>query len=232
MESKNGAKTEKRPPKILLILMFLFFSSVFVVSLYHVFSYFYQGAQQSNLNESMIEEGIETLEPNTTQAVLVPITLPSGITESVLVQTTPDISVDFSKLQKKYPKMVGWLYSQDKKYNHPIMQTRDNSYYVTHLPDGRVNHAGSLFLDCRDPSDFSAWNHVIYGHNMANGSMFGDLLEYQNRDYLSSIHIFFILQNKKPIDWKFSPHSLPQRNPLYTQDPILWKRNRNFCLMH
>ncbi len=71
--------------------------------------------------------------------------------------------------------VVGWLSLDDIRY--PICQDSSNSFYLHHLPDGTYNFGGSLFLDKDNPSNFSASNNIIYGHNMSDGSMFGSLEE-------------------------------------------------------
>ena len=62
---------------------------------------------------------------------------------------------------------------------------------------GKEARAGSLFLDYRNNFDrvvdgkLVAENsdiQIIYGHNMANGMMFGDLKNYKNYDYYYGEH--------------------------------------------
>lgn len=44
----------------------------------------------------------------------------------------------------------------------------ENNYYLNHTIDGKESMCGSLFY-------YSSYPNIIYGHNMANGSMFGKL---------------------------------------------------------
>ena len=68
---------------------------------------------------------------------------------------------------------VGFLILDDIRY--PVMQAEDNITYLHALPDGSYNYAGSLFLYADNCSDFSDVNSFVYGHSMADGSMFGKL---------------------------------------------------------
>ena len=54
-------------------------------------------------------------------------------------------------------------------------------------------------MECRNSSDLSDFNTIIYGHRMNNRSMFGTLSQYKSRSYwqaqmcyhtVQSIHIF------------------------------------------
>ncbi len=81
---------------------------------------------------------------------------------------------------------VGWIYIPDTKVDYPIVQSEDNAYYLDIGFDLEPNRAGAIFMDYRNVfgSDISAQsdNIVIYGHNMANNTMFGSLRKYR-QDY-------------------------------------------------
>lgn len=81
--------------------------------------------------------------------------------------------------------------------NYPVMQSDDLEKYLNLTIMGKEARAGSLFLDYRNNFDrvvdgkLVAENsdiQVIYGHNMANGMMFGDLKNYKNYDYYYGEH--------------------------------------------
>ena len=77
--------------------------------------------------------------------------------------------------------VIGWLELYDVDY--PILQAEDNAYYLHRLPDGTWNYGGSIFLNAFNDKDFADQNSFVYGHNMADGSMFGTLLRYLIPDY-------------------------------------------------
>ena len=72
---------------------------------------------------------------------------------------------------------AAWLRIGDIRY--PVMQAGDNDWYLHRLPDGTVNPAGSLFLQAENSPAFTDRNSIIYGHNMADGSMFGKLKQFR-----------------------------------------------------
>ncbi len=105
----------------------------------------------------------------------------------------PPITVDFQAILSKCPDVIGWLYSPDTPINYPVVQTGDNDYYMYHMPDGTESDSGSIFLDCRNKSDFSDWNHILYGHNMKNDTMFGALQDYKRQEYYDEHSFLYLL---------------------------------------
>lgn len=89
--------------------------------------------------------------------------------------------VDFHDLKMVNEDVCGWLYCPDTPINYPVVQEKDNSYYLTHLLDDSEGAYGTLFLDCESrPTDKNA---VIYGHHMKDGSMLASLMKYQEPSY-------------------------------------------------
>lgn len=66
------------------------------------------------------------------------------------------------------------------------MQTPgDNEYYLRRGFDRFYAVGGTLFLDerCSVSADAPTANWLIYGHNMHDGSMFGQLVRYRDEDF-------------------------------------------------
>lgn len=76
---------------------------------------------------------------------------------------------------------VGWLYMADSAIDYPVMQGRDNQYYLHHAPDGSYLKRGSLFLDWRCARGLTDGENIIYGHNMVSG-MFGDIRAFRTQE--------------------------------------------------
>ena len=91
--------------------------------------------------------------------------------------------VDFEGLKEVNPDVVGWIYMEGTNINYPIVQGKNNDYYLRHLIDGTYNNAGCIFLDSACSSEFASKNNIIYGHNMKNGTMFHILMEYKKQEY-------------------------------------------------
>ena len=91
-------------------------------------------------------------------------------------------SVDVAQLRETYPGAVGWLKMDDVDISYPIMQGDDNEFYLHYGADGKPNIDGSIFMDYRNRS-FDDLHVLLYGHNMLDESMFGQLDEYVSAEF-------------------------------------------------
>ncbi len=105
-----------------------------------------------------------------------------GVPEAeVPVDGVMENPIDFEGLREINPDIVGWIEMEAIDVFYPVMQARDNEYYLYRTFKKVNNKAGSLFVDYRNRPDFEDKNTIIYGHNMKNGSMFGQLKEFLER---------------------------------------------------
>ena len=89
-------------------------------------------------------------------------------------------------LKKKNPDVWAYLYieiqypntSNTEVISYPLMLTDNNSFYLDHAYDGSYSKSGAIFADCRCFQEYAQnRNIVIYGHNMAVGSMLHKLVK-------------------------------------------------------
>lgn len=122
------------------------------------------------------------------------------------------LKIDWEKF--KGTDIVGWL--QLDNISYPILHSDSNETYIHHLPDGSYNYGGSLFLYSQNSPLFKDEASFIYGHNMRNGSMFGNLKKYTDSKYKD--HEFYIyLPDGTRNTYKFySVISVPDGHKVYT----------------
>ena len=102
-------------------------------------------------------------------------------------------NVDFAKLKKVNPDVVGWIrFEEPSQISYPLVKGADNEKYLKTTFEGNRNSAGALFLDMNNAGDFSDYNTFIYGHNMKNGSMFGRLRKYKSKSFCEENPYFYI----------------------------------------
>ena len=107
-------------------------------------------------------------------------------TEQINKENKAELKKQVRELSQSYDSSIGWIFVPDTNINYPIMQAEDNEYYLHRSYDGNYLYSGSVFLDWRCNSDFSGDVNMLYGHNMQNGSMFADVLNFLNEDYFDS----------------------------------------------
>ena len=100
-----------------------------------------------------------------------------------LLEEPPEILSEYQTLYVKNKSLAGWIRIPGTEIDYPVMQTRNNDYYLNHDFEQNEDNNGSIFID----SQCSIWprseNLLIYGHNMKSGKMFGTLDKYKNEDY-------------------------------------------------
>ncbi len=81
---------------------------------------------------------------------------------------------EYAGLYEENEDMAGWLSVEGTKIDYPVMQGEDDEYYLHHDFYGQESKYGCLYVRNRADID-KGTNFVVYGHNMKDGSMFGEL---------------------------------------------------------
>lgn len=81
-------------------------------------------------------------------------------------------------LKERNSDFAFWLYIGGTTINYNVMQSEDNDFYLHRNIDKKYADSGSLFLDFRNDSETLSGHTIVYGHNMNDGSMFGNLLKF------------------------------------------------------
>lgn len=99
------------------------------------------------------------------------------------------------KIKKKNPDVYGWVTVDGTKIYYPIAQHKDDdSYYLSHDFEKNNTIYGAVFTQKYNSRNFEDNFTIIYGHAMKDGSMFGDLNLFNNKDFFDKhkyIHINF-----------------------------------------
>lgn len=103
------------------------------------------------------------------------------------------IAVDFDALLAENKDIAGWLYCEGTNINYPVVQGKDNDYYLHHAYDGKESRAGALFVDAENRPQFADSNTIIYGHHMKNGSMFAHLADFADQEYFDTHSVMWLL---------------------------------------
>ncbi|PRS42255.1 SrtB family sortase [Bacillus sp. NMCC4] len=110
-----------------------------------------------------------------------------GMTESREPGTT---RTSFDELRKVNNDIVGWINMKDTMIQYPIVQSRDNAFYLTRNYLKNDTRAGSIFMDYRNDVLHDSPNTVVYGHRMRDGSMFAGLTNYLKKDFFHEHRTF------------------------------------------
>lgn len=148
------------------------------------------GQQQE---QKRFEELIEIIEPTAE------IAKPTG----TCAETEPDMTEPTDQERNLEPvfaqnsECIGWIYIEGTNVNYPVMHTPDNPQkYLRKSFDGKYSQSGVPFLDARCSVDEGT--AIIYGHNIKNGTQFGNLRKYLNIDFRRT-HPTIELQTKSGV---------------------------------
>lgn len=137
-------------------------------------------------------------------------------TESVLLK-----NYDHSALLALNPDAVGYLQIPAIDILLPVVQGSDNEYYLSHTLTGESSKNGTLFIDCRNTDGIESRNTIIYGHNMKNGSMFGSLRKFMDKDFFTEgdNKIFYFYIGNKIYKYEiYSVHTTPAVSETYATE--------------
>lgn len=79
--------------------------------------------------------------------------------------------------------LVGWLYIPGTAVNTPVVQSKDNSYYLRNNFFGQYTKYGTTYADYRCKKSELTANTVIYGHNMPSGTHFYDVSRFEDIEW-------------------------------------------------
>ena len=94
-----------------------------------------------------------------------------------------DNPIDFAALQESNPDVVAWIKMDDVDVSYPIVRGEDNEHYLHNDALGQESVSGAVFLDYRNKSIDADLYSLVYGHNMRDESMFGQLDEYTSEEF-------------------------------------------------
>ncbi len=152
--------------------------------------------------------------------------------ENILIQTTdaePEEVIEklnsldaeekeatFASLREINPDFKAWIVMPGADISLAVVQGNNNDKYLNTGFKGKWSSGGTAFIDHRNKEPFFDTNTTIYGHNMRDGSMFGNIKNYkdketfkddpyiyiytENENYVYKIYSVFLTNAKKSSD--------------------------------
>lgn len=130
------------------------------------------------------------------------------------VQELDKYKNELRKFKDINPDTYGWIRVSGTKVDFPVVQAYDNDYYLRRNFWGRDQPSGSIFADFRNDRDVSKnYNTILYGHNMADDSMFGTLMNYWNKQNVFDSGIIELIT--ETAIYRYEVFSVHQEVPTY-----------------
>lgn len=160
--------------KIKILLLLVLISSL-IYCAFHIYKIFKEEKDAADIKEELIEL----------------IDIPDIPPEE------PEFSVDFTELKNINPDVVGWIVVEGTQINYPIVQGKNNSFYLNHSYDKKWSGFGSIFMDYNSSNDFNDYNTFIYGHHTKDGSMFGEVYKFLDESFYKEHPFFYVYTPNK-----------------------------------
>ncbi len=109
-------------------------------------------------------------------------------------ENLPDNPIDFATLAEQNGDVYAWITIPGTNVDYPILQAyfEDDNFYLNHDINKQKSRAGSLYTQRANQKNFADPNTIIYGHNMANGTMFRTLHQFKKREFFDTNRYFYI----------------------------------------
>ena len=220
MESRVVYQQNKRRKKKLrfrkwvIVVFLIFFLSIFSFSAYQVYVWHNDNKEIETIADDVVKDTKikEKKDNNNTENVNPPEDISNDYWDYIKMNL---LEVDFNELLKKNPDTVGWIQVKGTNINYPIVQTTDNSYYLTHAFDKTKNEAGWVFMDYRNDAVNFNQNTILYAHSRLTGSMFGSLKNILESSWYTNKnnHIIRLSTPTENTMWQvFSVYTIPKES--------------------
>ena len=132
-----------------------------------------------------------------------------NISEKLIEYNKADNSYEKIRVEKeeenlydKYEDYRGWIKIDNTNINYPIVQGKDNSFYLDKDINKNYLSSGSIFMNYLNHG-FNDENTVLFGHHMRNKTMFAQLEKYKEKEFFQNDNDIKIeVENDKVLTYK------------------------------
>lgn len=194
-------KIKKNPKKFIYTSLMVFFVAVFLFCTGFLVVYYINSNKQAKQNDKLadiVDQVQQEMNNNGTNNIInsdgtlnVDPENPLLNNNNVYMEVVNPKNGEYQNVLREYstvflmnPDMVGWIKIPGTKVNYPVLQNMDEiNYYLKRDFYGQSARHGSIYAhemaDFNAPSD----NITLYGHNMADGTMFAGLHAYEDPEF-------------------------------------------------
>ena len=225
---KMKRKQRLRLRKWVIVVIFLIFLTTFLLSSSKMLGWFNDSKKSNKVKDTVLEKTKITEKKDTVDTLYVNYVEKQDSDYFRYIKMNL-LEVNFNDLLNTNKDTVAWLNVSGTNINYPVVQTVDNSYYLSHAFDKTLNKAGWVFMDYRNNANTFDQNTIIYAHSRYDGTMFGSLKTiltsswYKNKDN----YIIRMSTPKENTMWQiFSTYIIPKESYYITPN---FKNNDDYA---
>ncbi len=113
--------------------------------------------------------------------------------------------INWKKLAKTNSDIYAWLYVPGTKVDYPVVRPtngEDDDYYLNRNIKKESSSAGSIYSEMQNAPDFSDPVTVLYGHNMADGSMMASLHHFRDSGFFKKHKYMYIYTPERKLTYE------------------------------
>ncbi len=189
-------KTKQKKIICIILIIAIVFSMIYIIK--YCYDIYDAKKQISLLNEISVNK-IETEQQESNNAIL---ESEQEQNNNIIQNQENERILKLQELQKQNADIIGWVEIENTDINYPVLQGKDNTYYMTHNYKKEYSINGSIFLDKDYIWNPPSSNLLIYGHNNKNGTMFQSLLKYRNKSFYDQHPIIRFTTNNEDANYE------------------------------
>lgn len=200
--SEKKQKELKMEDKIIPIIIITLSITTYLLSIFILSRWYVQNERNKKFGEMLKEETTiikkeeEIFDENTPEYEI--ITEPDKpIQQPQYPSDLTFLNVNLTSYLNQNSETVAWIQVNGTNINYPVVQHTDNDYYLEHDFYKRKTNIGWIFGDYRN--DFKNFNNntIIYGHNLINRTMFGQIPYMLKSTWQSNPNNYYIKLSTK-----------------------------------
>lgn len=187
-------KDMTRPQQLKLIrslsIVGIVFVTVIVIISMMIFNHLSRVTASSESEGDIFSHGFDR--SGESSIIIEDAAVPAAVRESMnrAAEEQTDMSALYASMKRDNPDFAGYLRIDGTSIDYPVMYSPEEpERYLDR--DFEINKSvkGLPFIDARCSLDNTSDNLIIYAHNMKDGSMFGNLEAYREKDYANEHRI-------------------------------------------
>lgn len=217
-KNKNSNPEIKKIEKKLIPITILILSiTTYLISIFILTRWYVQSERTKNFTKDFNQPQINTKdeldkENNSTNTNELFSEITNEYEDSTSIEAAPEtsnnnkqqntvntnfINVNLNSYTKKNSETVAWIQVNGTKVNYPVVQHKDNNFYLEHDFYQRKTTNGWIFGDYRNNFETFDNNTIIYGHNLINDTMFGTIPHLLQNKWFSNKNNHYIKLSTK-----------------------------------
>ena len=197
MSEDKKPKKKKKAGDVFLTIVLIAAICVFcyaAYNLYHIYTEYKKGSDEYNAIAQMAVTERDPDQDSTSESE--EAAGPDG------PALKAPLDIDFDSLRSINTDVIGWIYVEALDgVSYPVVKGTDNDQYLHLTYEKNYNFAGTIFIDYENKADFSDCNTLVYGHNMKNGTMFGQIISAYTTAVNSDTYTLFKGPGQEFVDY-------------------------------